>query len=195
MDRRRFLGVVASTGIAATAGCNAIGGSRTLREPTVHTDSPARRSLEWTANGESLGELGVTGTVSPGLVDLSTEVSHPRGTTVTSIALGVWMASPGTETPADVAVVSPVEGDGSPPPSVALYSPDRGRGTTIEVTDLNDLGDETISTLDLLVRPRSETATTLGIDARIDLTSGGALGTDYALDGRLELHFPGLQDQ
>jgi len=57
--------------------------------------------------------------------------------------------------PAEVAVVSPVEGDSSPPPSVALYTPDQALGTIIEITDLDDLADETISTLNLiLVRGR-----------------------------------------
>jgi len=70
------------------------------------------------------------------------------------------MPETATESPAQVAVVSPVEGDSSPPPSVALYTPDQVLGTIIEITDLDDLADETISTLTLIVIPGSENGNT-----------------------------------
>lgn len=190
MDRRQFLGVVGSAGVVATAGCSMPGGSKTLTEPTVRTDASERRSLSFTANGEEVGSLGVTGTVTSDVIDLSTEIRHRRGTNVKSIELRVWM--PPADAAAEVAVVSPVEGDSSPPPSVSLYSPEREPGTIVAIDDLDDLEDETISTLDLIVRPGSETATTLEIDATIGLTSGGLFSTDYTLDGRLQLEFPTL---
>ncbi|WP_254547428.1 hypothetical protein [Halomarina pelagica] len=65
----------------------------------------------------------------------------------------------------------------------------------IEVDDLDDLADETISTLDLLVRPRSETATTLVVDGTIELASDDWFGGGYTLDGRLRLEFPELRKQ
>lgn len=166
------------------------GGSKTLTEPTVRTDASERRSLSFTANGEEVGSLGVTGTVTSDVIDLSTEIRHRRGTNVKSIELRVWM--PPADAAAEVAVVSPVEGDSSPPPSVSLYSPEREPGTIVAIDDLDDLEDETISTLDLIVRPGSETAMTLEIDATIGLTSGGLFSTDYTLDGRLQLEFPTL---
>ena len=167
-----------------------VSGAETLSNPTVHTDSPSRRSLEWTANDESIGEFGVSLTSSTGVIDASTEFSHNKETTVDSIKLRVWTESPETDTPAGVAVVSPVEGDSSPPPSISLYSPDRRKGTVIEITDLNDLKDETISTLDLLIRPQSEGTTTVKIDATIELTDSGALNTDYTLTGELPVEIP-----
>lgn len=101
----------------------------------------------------------------------------------------------GDGTPADVAVVSPVGGDSSPPLSISLYSPSRNQGTVIEITDLDDLKGETISTLDLLVRPQSETAKTLKIETTIELTGGGLVGDDYTLDGQLRLECPELGPQ
>lgn len=71
-----------------------------------------------------------------------------------------------------------------------FYNPADQYGTVIENTDLTDLTDETISTLDLMVRPRSETPTRLLIDATIELTSNGWSGTDYTLNSDLQLLFP-----
>jgi len=190
MDRRQYLGVVASVGVVGTAGCGAVAGRQTLTDPTVHADSPQRRSIEWVSNGEAVGELGVSGTVSSGVLDLATELSHREGTTVQSIRLRVWMPQTATDSASEVAVVSPVEGDSSPPPSLSLYTPQRALGTVIEVTDLDDLADETISTLDLLVRPGSETARKLTIDSTIELADSDVFNSGYTLDGELELTFP-----
>jgi len=131
-------------------GCSAVSGSKTLSEPTVNTESSGRKALIFTENDEEVGHLGVDGTVTSERIDLSTEIWHQDATNVKSIKLRVWMPETATESPAEVAVVSPVEGDSSPPPSVALYTPDQALGTIIEITDLNDLADETISTLNLI---------------------------------------------
>lgn len=96
------------------------------------------------------------------------------------------------ESAAEVAVVSPVDGDSSPPPSIALYTPDRALGTIIEITDLDDLANETISTLNLIVDPRGETATKLSIHVTIKLSESSVLGSDYTLDGELQLAYPEL---
>ncbi|AFO57406.1 hypothetical protein NJ7G_2169 [Natrinema sp. J7-2] len=106
----------------------------------------------------------------------------------------MWMPEVARESPAEVALTSPVEGDSSPPPSVALYTPDRGLGTVIEISDLDDLADETISILKLLVKPRAETATTLTIHATIELTGNGILEGDYTLDGDLQLTYSELDN-
>jgi hypothetical protein len=100
-----------------------------------------------------------------------------------------------TESPAEVAVVSPVEGDSSPPPSISLYTPDRDLGTIIEITDLDDLADETISTLNLAVIPGTGTATELTVHATIGLSGGGILSRNYTLDGELQLAYPALTGQ
>ena len=170
-------------------------GEQTLSEPTVESESSGRRSLIFTADDTEVGKFGVDGSVESNWINLSTEIWHRKGTNVKSIQLRVWMPQPETDSVAEVAVASPVEGDSSPPPSVALYTPDQALGTIIEITDLDDLADETISTLDLTVEPGSEAATTLMILATIELTGGGIFGTDYALDGKLELEYPELNDQ
>jgi hypothetical protein len=190
MRRREFVGILGATGLAGTAGCGAVPGEVSLLEPGVLGDSPGRRSLEWSTDGASVANFGVTGSVGSGIVDLSTELSHRDSTDVTRIELRVRM--PDADAASDVAVVSPVEGDSSPPPSVALYTPEDATGTVIEVTDLDDLADETISTLDLIVSPTDETATELVVDATIELAENGFLGDDYTLDGTLELSFPAL---
>jgi hypothetical protein len=105
------------------------------------------------------------------------------------------MPETATESPAKVAVVSPLEGDSSPPPFVSLSTPKRDLGTIIEITDLDDLADETISTLNLIVIPGSETATDLNIHATIELSGEGFLSSDYTLDGELQLTYPELTDQ
>jgi hypothetical protein len=191
MRRREFVAALGAAGIAGVAGCGAVGGEVVLSEPSVGEDSPGRKYLEWSADGESVASFGVTGGVTSGIIDLfQTELSHRDGTEVTRIELRVRM--PDAESAADVAVVSPVEGDSSPPPSLALYSPEDAPGTAIEVTDLDDLADETIDTLEFLVKPVDETATELEIDATIELTKGGVLGDDFTLNGELELSFPDL---
>jgi hypothetical protein len=139
--------------------------------------------------------LSVSGAVSSGQIELESELWHESGTTVESITLQVWMPSDEPGPAADVAVVSPVEGDSSPAPLLSLYTPDRGKGTVIEVTDLDDLGDETISTLDLIVQPRPAAGTELLIDGEIELGGGGLLGGGYSLSGRLDLDFPALEDR
>lgn len=100
-----------------------------------------------------------------------------------------------TESPAEVAVSSPVKGDSSPLPSIALYTPDQDPETIIEITDIDDLADETVSTLNLIVIPGSETATDLNIHATIELAGGGVLSSDYTLDAELQLAYPKLVDQ
>ena len=192
MDRRTCLASVCAAGVAATAGCSAASGSKTLSEPTVKTESSGRKALIFTENDEEVGHLGVDGGVTSKRIDLSTEIWHQNGTNVESIKLRVWMPETATESPAEVALVSPMEGDSSPPPSVALYTPEQALGTIIEITDLDDLADETISTLNLIVIPGSETATRLNIHTTIELSGGGTFSSDYTLDGELQLAYPQL---
>jgi len=194
MNRRTYLAAVCAAGVTATAGCNTVSGTQTLSDPTVNTESRGKKAIVFTSNEKEVGHLGVDGSVESDRIDLSTEIWHLEGTDVRSISLRLWMPEIATESPAEVAVVSPVEGDSSPPPSVSLYTPDRDLGTVVEITDLDDLADETISTLGLIVVPGSETATDLTIHATIEL-SGGALGSDYTLDGELQVAYPELADQ
>ena len=161
----------------------------------MKADSPGRKALIFTANGEEVGHFGVDGSVDGDRIDLSTEIWHRDGTRVNAVTVRLWMPDIATESPAEVAVVSPVEGDSSPPPSVSLYTPDRDLGTIIEITDLDDLADETIGTLYLMVVPGVESATDLKIHATIELAGGGILGSDYTLDGELQLTYPELADQ
>ncbi|WP_424018690.1 hypothetical protein ACOZ4N_04200 [Halorientalis pallida] len=193
MDRRSFLGLTASAGVVATAGCSAPGKAQTLSDPTVDGESSQRKHLSFTADGEEIATFGVDGRVSAGTVELPIEIWHRDGTTVESIRLRVWM--PPRDAPATVAVESPVQGDSSPPPELTLSTPDRKQGQVIEVADLDDLADETISTLNLLVRPHSEAAGTLSIAPTIELGGGGVLASDYTLDGRLDLEFPEFGSQ
>jgi hypothetical protein len=192
VNRRTYLASVCAAGVAATAGCSTISGNKSLSKPTINTESSGRKALIFTENDEEVGHSGVDGSVTSGRIDLSTEIWHRDGTNVESIKLRVWMPETATEFPAEVAVVSPVEGDSSPPPSVALYTPDQALGTIIEITDLDDLADETISTLDLIVIPGSETATRLNIHTTIALSGSGTLSSDYSLDGELQLAYPRL---
>lgn len=168
--------------------------SKTLSEPTVNAESSGRKTLIFTENDEEVGHLGVDGSVTSERIDLSTEIWHQDGTNVESIQLRVWMPETAMESPAEVAVVSPIEGDSSPPPSIALYTPEQALGTIIEVTDLDDLADETISTIDLIVIPGSEPATDLTIHTILELSGGGPLSNDYTLDGELQLRYPQLTD-
>lgn len=195
MKRRAYLTAICSTGVITMADCSTVAGGQTLSEPTVKNDADGRRALIFTQEDEEIGHFGVDGHVESGLIDLSTEIWHRDGTDVEAITLRLWMPQIAQESPAEVAVVSPVEGDSSPPPSVTLYTPERELGTVIEITDLDDLADETISTLNVLVKPGSKTATALTIHATIELTDSGLLGSDYTLDGRLQVEYPELNDQ
>jgi hypothetical protein len=190
--RRELVAALGTAGTVTVAGCGAIRSGTTLSDPTGKSDGSGRRSLHFSSDGEEIGHFGVDGTVASDLIELRTEIWHRDETRVQSIELRVWMPETARDTSAEVAVVSPVEGDSSPPPNVRLSSPDRDLGTVIEIDDLDDLADETISTLELLVRPASETATELSIDCTIELTSSGLLGSDYTLDGRLDLNYPEL---
>ncbi len=195
MNRRTYLTTVCSAGAVATAGCSAVAGKQTLSDPTVDAESNGRKALIFTSNDEKVGHFGVDGGVASDRTELSTEIWHQEGTKVKSIKLRIWMPETATDSPAEVAVVSPVEGDSSPPPSVALYTPDQALGTVVEITDLDDLADETISTLDLSVKPGSPTATMLKIHATIELGGGGILSSDYTLDGELQVAYPALANQ
>jgi len=192
MRRRRFLAAAGVAAAGASAGCGALRSTTTLSDPTRHSEVQGRASIHFSEGGEEVGHFGVDGEVVDGVVPMSTEIWHRDGTTVESVRLRAWM--PDAETPADVAVVSPVEGDSSPPPEVKLYTPDRRPGTVIDVTDLDDLADETISTLECIVRPWSETATTVAFDVRMALAAAGPLGTDYNLEGELRLEYPALAE-
>lgn len=189
MDRRTYFAAVCTAGVVATAGCGTVAGRQTLSEPNVRAESSGRKALIFATDGEEVGHFGVDGGVDRGRIALSTEIWHRKETEVQSIRLRVWMP----ESPAEVAVVSPVEGDSSPPPAVTLSTPDREPGTLVEITDLDDLADETISTLALVVDPNSETATDLHIQATIEL-GGGILDTDYTLDGEVQLSYPELTE-
>lgn len=192
MHRRTYLAAASTAGLAATAGCSTVSGERTLTDPTVRADSSGRKALIFASNGEEVGHLGVDGGVAGDRIDLSTEIWHRQGTSVESVELRLWMPETATDSASEVGVVSPVQGDSSPPPSLALYAPEQALGTVVELTDLDDLADETISTLDLVVEPGSATATKLTVDATIELAGGGILSTDYTLDGRLQLTYPEL---
>ena len=184
-----------TAGVTATAGCSTFSGEQTLSDPAVKAESSGRKAIIFTSDDREVGHLGVDGSVTSDRIDLSTEIWHQNGTRVDSIKLRLWMPETATEFPAEVAVVSPVEGDSSPPPSVSLYTPDRKLGTIIEITDLDDLADETISTLRLIVIPGSHTATGLNIHATIELSGGGVLRNDYTLDGELQLDYPELTEE
>lgn len=194
MNRRAYLAAVCTAGVTATTGCGTTAGKQTLSDPTVSKDSPGRKAIIFTADDNEVGHFGVDGSVTSNRIDLSTEIWHQEGTRVKSIKLRIWMPETATESPAEVAVVSPLEGDSSPPPSVSLYTPDRDLGTIIEITDLDDLADETISTLNLIVIPGSETVTDLNIHATIELSGGDVLSSDYTLDGELQVTYPELTD-
>ena len=175
-----------------TAGCSVLRGSDALTDPTVGAESPRRKHLQFTDDGSELATFGVDGTVDGTVVSIRTELAHRAGTSVTRLAIRTWMPDREADAAPDVALVSPVEGDSSPPPTVSLATPHRMRGTVVEVTDFDDLADETITTVDLLVRPRGGEATTVAIDVDVDLATDVVLGTDYDLSGRLELAFPDI---
>jgi hypothetical protein len=193
MKRRTLLDAAGTACVGATAGCSTLRGSETLSDPTVHTDSNQRKSLRFSADDEELASFGASGGVSSGVIYLSTEIPHGDGTNLTSISLRVWMPPPAASTM--IAVVSPVQGDSSPPPLVTLSTPEDGPGTIIDISDLDDLKDETISTLNLIVRPGSETGTSLGLAPTLQLVDTGPLPTTYTLTGQLQLEFPELADQ
>lgn len=195
MRRRTWLAALGTAGASALAGCGTVRSETALSSPTVHTDSERRKGLQFTADGEEIGSIGADGAVSDGRIELSTEIWHREGTAVESIELHVWMP-PATEgSPAEVALASPVQGDSSPPPAVTLSTSRDEPGAVIVIDDLDDLADETISTIDLVVTPGYDRATTLAIDSTIDLGSSSLLGDGYELDGQLELEFPALGQQ
>jgi hypothetical protein len=193
MRRRTLLAATGTAGAAAVAGCGAFRTSETLSDPTVGGEGP-RRYLLFETGGSELASFGFDAEFSGGIYRVDTELSHRDGTTVKSIELRVRMPTLEGNTPAEVAVVSPVEGDSSAPPELHLHSPDRRPGTLITVEDLDDLADETISTLSMVVTPPSSDPSTgihpVAVDATVELAGGGTFGTDYTLDGGLELRFP-----
>ncbi|MDS0258416.1 hypothetical protein NDI56_03210 [Haloarcula sp. S1CR25-12] len=191
MDRRKWLGLVASAGCAGVAGCGGLGGPTELSDPSTDSE-PGERVLEWSVDGEFICAFGVSARVSGDTLALSTEIPHRDGTRVNTVSLRLWL--PETSSSTEIALVAPVEGDSSPPPSVTLSYPDQRPGILVEVTDLDDLADETISTLDFLVRPR-DPASELAIDATVGLTDDGLLATDYRLTGELRLPIPDLSGE
>ncbi|MFB6297122.1 MAG: hypothetical protein ABEH56_01225 [Salinirussus sp.] len=84
MNRRTYLTAVCAAGVTATAGCGTVAGTETLSDPTVHEDSPGRKALVFTSNGNEVGHFGVDGSVDGDRIDLSTEIWHRDGTSLTS---------------------------------------------------------------------------------------------------------------
>ncbi len=190
--RRSLLATVATVGAAGVAGCGTLRTHRTLTDPTRAESNPARASLTFDADGSAVASLGVRARSDDDRARLDTELSHAEGTTLTSIRYRVWMPDSTGNTPPTVAVVSPVEGDTGPPPTLTLDTPDRGRGTAVTVEDLGDLADETVSTLDLLVDPVEDNGNRIALATTIGLHDGGTFGTRYTLEGRLALDLPAL---
>jgi len=190
MNRRTYLASAGSLGILATAGCSALSTDKSLARPTESGDSPGHRYLSFRSDGDSVATFGVDGSVDGDHLHLSMALAHRDGTSVDAITLTVWMPEISRDTPADVALVSPVEGDSSPPPAVTLSTPERALGTRIEITDIDDLADETIR-LAFLVEPPAP-ASELDVDVEIELSEGGLLDTDYTLSGELALDYPAL---
>lgn len=193
MHRRTFLGALGAGGVVGTVGFGLSQSRPALMDPSVHTDAPGRRALVFSKDGEEVASFGVDASDDDGVVHLDTELWHRKDTTVESIRLRVWLPDADSESGVEIGVVSPVEGDSSPPPELTLSTPERKYGEVIEITDLDDLADETISTLSLLVDSGPQTATTVGVDATIELASNDWLASGYTLDGTLELDVPADQ--
>lgn len=190
MRRRRLLTTLGAVGTAAVAGCGAVSGDETLSDPTVVEDAPGRRTLVFAVDGDEVGHFGVDGRVADGTVRMDTELWHRSNTRVRSVRLHLW-ANP-EHAATRIGLDAPLQGDSSAPPDVTLSTPDRGRGVLVTVDDLDDLADETISTIDLFVDPGADAATTVTVDCEIDLTGTGTFGTDYTLRGRMGLEYPEL---
>jgi hypothetical protein len=186
--RRELLTTLGAATAAGVAGCGALPGDETLSDPTVVEDAPGRRTLVFAVDGDEVGHFGVDGRVAEGTVRMATELWHREGTRVRSVRLHLWVDPEDSAT--RIGLDAPLQGDSSPPPEVTLSTPERGRGVVIEISDLDDLADETISTIDLFVDPGADAATTVTVDCEIDLASTGTFGTDYTLAGRMDLAYP-----
>ncbi|UDF60580.1 hypothetical protein [Halobacterium sp. BOL4-2] len=192
MNRRKYITAACGASIATIAGCSKLAGKKTLSDPKIDPGPGGGTTMTFTDNNSEIAHLSVSKRVSPDRAHLPMEIWHRQGTKIKSIKLRVWMPEIATEFPAKVAVVSPVEGDSSPPPSLSLYTPERLPGTNIEVSDLDDLSDETISTLNLIIIPNSEKAVDIKIHGTIELSSSNILGSSYTLDGEMKLSYPEL---
>lgn len=190
MHRRAYLAAAATAATAAAAGCTGLLGDR-HPDASVRADDPGRKTLVFGPDDDPLANLGADGAVSHGVLSLTTSIAHRDGTRLTDVALRLW--TPDADTPARVALRSPVEGDSSPPPQITLSTPDDRPGQRIHVTDLDDLADETIYPLAFLVRTRG--ATTLALHATIGLDTGGIPDRHATLDGALRLRYPALADE
>lgn len=161
----------------------------------MNTESSGRKALSFAENDEEVDHLGIDGSVTSERIDISTEIWYQDGTNVESSKLGAWMSETATESPAEVAVVSSLEGDSSPPPSVGLYTSDQAPRNDHWAHRFRRPRKRTISTLNLIVIPGSETATRLNIHTTIELSGGGIFSSDYTLDGELRLAIPQLTDK
>ncbi|MFB6077832.1 MAG: hypothetical protein ABEJ80_02495 [Halarchaeum sp.] len=190
MNRRAYLAALGGTALAASAGCSAPGGRRTLSDPTVSTDSPGRKTASFALADRTLGEFSADGAVDGDLLRLTLTLRPGDGARTDSFAFRLWMPD-AADVPAEIALVSPVQGDASPPPSVTLATADDGPGQVVRVTDLDDLSPNTVR-VPFLVRPRSGTPTTVAVRGRLRVTDTGALATRYALHGGFRLRYPAL---
>jgi len=191
--RRSLLTALGTATAAGAAGCGALPGDQTLSDPTVVEDAPGRRTLVFAVDGDEVGHFGVDGRIADGAVRMDTELWHRSNTRVRSVDLHLWVDPdhPATR----IGLGAPLAGDSSPPPEVTLSTPERGRGVVIAVSDLDDLADETISTVDLFVAPGADAATTVTVDCEIDLVGTATFGTDYTLRGRMDLAYPDVGDE
>ncbi len=190
MRRRAYLGTLGAATVCGAVGFGLVSAEETLSTPSVDADGPRRKALVFESDGTEVASFGAQGTVRGDRIDVETELWHRSDTLVERIELRVAMPAEDGGTATDVAVTSPLQGDSSPPPALTLSVPRDDPGTVLEVTDLDDLADETISTIGFVVTPRSEASGTLTVETRVALESTAVLASDYALHGSLDLSFP-----
>lgn len=191
MNRRRFLAGLGGIGLIGTAGYAAIGGSRTLSNPTVEREADGETHLRFRADDERVATL----TVSPGRrysgaggggVPVDVSIAHREGTAITSLALELRTLAPGGNPPAQVALTTPW---GTPHPALQLYTDPRDGGTILEVAEMGGQGRGT-TTFEFLLTGVDASTSELEVDATADLAASNALEGGYTLEGRTLVHLP-----
>lgn len=189
MDRRGYLHLAATVGCAGLAGCGGLGGPTALSEPTTESD-PGERRLTWRAGEQELCTFELSGRYpESGELYLWTNITHPEGTLLDTLRLRIRV--PGEV--ADVALLTPVEGDSAIAPSMTLGSTDGGLGTELVIEEFGELADDDLMALEFLV-VYGEGATELTVETVIDLSERGLFGDSYRLSGEPSLPFPNRDD-
>ncbi len=192
MNRRGYLGAIASFGTAMLAGCSVPGQSHTLSNPTTERGTDGETRLFYQAEPSRIATVSIlpgkerySGPTGDQL-SIDIKIEHTDGTNITGVMLKLRTLPAGGNPPADAALLPPF---GTPHPAIDLYDdPDDG-GTILSIPTAEAIGTGTV-TLGFILSSIDPSTTEMAVEATIELTEMSVMGTDYVLSALTIIPLP-----